>query len=98
MRAQTLREGRWIFITLGILLVAGWWVTPWLSLIFLLLIFYTVLFFRDPDRVASADPSAVVAAADGKVADVVEIEENEVLKTRTKRIGIFLSVFDVHTN
>ena len=40
----------------------------------------------------------MVAAADGAVADIVEIEETEVLKTRTRRVGIFLSVFDVHTN
>ena len=40
----------------------------------------------------------MVAAADGVVADIVEIEETEVVKTRMKRVGIFLSVFDVHTN
>ena len=45
-----------------------------------------------------ADSDAVVAAADGTVADIVEIEETEVLNARTRRVGIFLSVFDVHTN
>jgi len=39
-----------------------------------------------------------VAAADGTVIDIAEAEEPEVLKSRTKRIGIFLSIFDVHTN
>jgi phosphatidylserine decarboxylase len=39
-----------------------------------------------------------VAAADGTVADIIEIEETEVLKARKRRVGIFLSVFDVHTN
>jgi phosphatidylserine decarboxylase len=39
-----------------------------------------------------------VAAADGVVADIVEIDETEVLKTRCRRVGIFLSVFDVHVN
>jgi len=32
------------------------------------------------------------------VADIVEIEEPDIVKKRMKRIGIFLSVFDVHTN
>ena len=32
------------------------------------------------------------------MADIVEIEEEEVAKVRMKRVGIFLSVFDVHTN
>lgn len=98
MRVQTLSEGRWIFAALAFLMLASWFATPWLSLFFLLLIFYTLFFFRDPDRVPPADPNAVLAAADGTVADIVEVEEGEVLKTRTHRVGIFLSVFDVHTN
>jgi phosphatidylserine decarboxylase len=98
MRFQTLYEGRWIFAILAVLAIASWFVTPWLSLLFLLLIFYTLAFFRDPDRVVPADADAVVAAADGMVADIVEIDEPEVLKRRTCRVGIFLSVFDVHTN
>jgi phosphatidylserine decarboxylase len=98
MRFQTLFEGRWIFVILVLAAAAAWFVSPWLSLIFLLLIFYTLAFFRDPDRVAPVDPNAVVAAADGKVADITEIEETEILKMRTQRIGIFLSIFDVHTN
>jgi phosphatidylserine decarboxylase len=98
MRFQTLFEGRWIFVILVLAAAAAWFISPWLSLIFLILILYTLAFFRDPDRVAPADPNAVVAAADGKVADITEIEETEILKMRTQRIGIFLSIFDVHTN
>lgn len=59
---------------------------------------YVLWFFRDPARSSPADSNAVVAAADGTVADIVEIEEPEVLRMRQKRVGIFLSVFDVHTN
>jgi phosphatidylserine decarboxylase len=69
-----------------------------LSLIFLILILYTLAFFRDPDREVPADPGSVVAAADGAIADIVEVEEGDVLKTKTRRVGIFLSIFDVHTN
>jgi phosphatidylserine decarboxylase len=32
------------------------------------------------------------------VTDIVEIDEGEVLKSKTRRVGIFLSVFNVHTN
>jgi phosphatidylserine decarboxylase len=32
------------------------------------------------------------------VADIEELEESEVLKTKCRRVGIFLSVFDVHVN
>ena len=98
MRRQTLYEARWIFAILALLAVASWLISPWLSLVWVALIAYTFAFFRDPERVTPADPDAVVAAADGVVADIVEIEETEVVKARQKRVGIFLSVFDVHTN
>ncbi|MDQ2825133.1 MAG: phosphatidylserine decarboxylase [Verrucomicrobiota bacterium] len=98
MRSQTLSEARWIFTVLVLAAVAAWFLSGWLSLLFVLLIFYTVVFFRDPDRVAPSDADAVLAAADGTVADIVEIEETEILKTKTHRVGIFLSIFDVHTN
>src|SRR4029453_14995210 len=69
-----------------------------LTLIFFALFFFTVAFFRDPDRPVPADPNLIVAPADGRVSDIVELDEREVLKTKTRRVGIFLSIFDVHTN
>jgi phosphatidylserine decarboxylase len=98
MRLQTLSEARWIFAILVLLAVVGWLVSGWLSLFFLLLLLCTAAFFRDPNRQAAPDPNLIVAAADGTVADIAEVDENEVLKTKTRRVGIFLSIFDVHTN
>jgi phosphatidylserine decarboxylase len=98
MRAQTLFEARWIFLILALAGVAVWFVSVWLSLIFLALFLFTIAFFRDPDRRVPADPNLIVAPADGKVSDIVELNEQEVLETKTRRIGIFLSIFDVHTN
>ncbi len=98
MRWQTLYEGRWIFAILAGLALVASFLAWWLALIFIALIVYTFVFFRDPERISPGDPDSVVAAADGVVADIVEIEETEVLKSAMKRVGIFLSVFDVHTN
>jgi phosphatidylserine decarboxylase len=98
MRLQTIAEARGILTILLLLLIVSWFFSLWLSLIFLLLIFYTFFFFRDPDRQVPADPNAVVAAADGTVRDICEVEENDVLKAKMTRIGIFLSIFDVHSN
>jgi len=98
MRAQTFLEARWIFAVLLLLAIASWFLIPWLSLLFLLLIFSTLAFFRDPDRATPAEPNLVVAAADGTITDIVEVDEDEILKKRSRRIGIFLSIFDVHTN
>src|ERR1044071_2600604 len=98
MRSQTLAEARWILAILGVLLIASWFVSVRVSILFLLLILFTLAFFRDPERNVPGGATFVVAAADGKVTDIIEIEETQVLKTRTQRIGIFLSIFDVHTN
>jgi len=98
MRLQTLLEARWILAFLALLAVAAAFFSVWLSLFCLLLFFLTVAFFRDPERMVPPDPNSIVAAADGIVMDIVELDENEVIKTKTRRIGIFLSIFDVHTN
>jgi len=98
MRLQTLEEARWILAILFFLALASWFLNAWLSLLFFVLILYTLFFFRDPDRNIPADRNAVLAAADGTVTDISEVEESEVLKTRMRRVGIFLSIFDVHTN
>ena len=99
MRFQTLFEGRWIFavvFVLGALGLALRW--PWLVVISVLLVLFCLNFFRDPEREVPPGDDLVVAAADGVVADIAEIEEDEVLKTRCLRVGIFLNVFDVHVN
>jgi phosphatidylserine decarboxylase len=99
MRFQTLSEGRWIFAGITALGVLGWvlgW--AWLVVIATLLVIFCLNFFRDPERVVPLGDEVVVAAADGVVAEIIEIEEPEVLKTRCRRVGIFLSVVDVHVN
>src|SRR5207244_6486493 len=98
MRLQTLAEARWILAILFFLALVSWFFNAWLSLFFFALILYTLFFFRDPDRNIPADRNAVLAAADGTVTDISEVEESDVLKTKMRRVGIFLSIFDVHTN
>jgi phosphatidylserine decarboxylase len=98
MRVQTLFEARWIFAVLVFLTFVSSAIFPPLAFVFLILIVYTFFFFRDPDRAAPDDPSAIVAAADGTVIEIGEVNEPGVLKTKTRCVGIFLSIFDVHTN
>src|SRR5205823_2451460 len=98
MRLQTLLEARWILAVLVLLALALSFFSLWLTLLCLLLFVCTVAFFRDPERRVPPDPNLIVAAADGTVMDILELDENDVLKTKTRRVGIFLSIFDVHTN
>ena len=98
MRLQTLSEARWILTFLAVLAVISGLFSAWAFWFFVLLCLCTIAFFRDPERTVPADENLILAAADGTVMDIVEVNENEVLKTKTRRVGIFLSIFDVHTN
>lgn len=59
-------------------------------------------FFRDPDRERPAEPGVFTAPADGRVDDITRLTEGEACDllgaAPAIRIGIFLSVFDVHVN
>lgn len=59
---------------------------------------FAVSFFRDPERKLPADPEVLVSPADGTVADIVELPRTDLLAEPCVRIGIFLSVFNVHVN
>ena len=98
MRFQTLYEGRWIFGILFLLVPLCYWIKQPLAFLPLLLIFFCINFFRDPNRTAPIDPKSVLSAADGTVAAIEELDENEVTHTKMRRVAVFLSVFNVHTN
>lgn len=65
-----------------------------------LLLLFVVFFFRDPDRQPPRDASRLVLApADGKVVEVVEVDyEPLYLQGPARRVSIFLSPLDVHVN
>ncbi len=54
------------------------------------------LFFRDPARHFDGPADVLLAAADGKVLSVEEVEADFADGQRRQRIVTFLSVFDVH--
>lgn len=55
-------------------------------------------FFRDPERDVPTDPSAIVAAADGRVLSVERLPDERFGDGEFLRIAVFLSVLDVHVN
>jgi phosphatidylserine decarboxylase len=59
---------------------------------------FTLAFFRNPVRQPAGGPECLTAPADGVVSDITEVHEGEFLGAKAVRIGIFLSVFDVHVN
>jgi phosphatidylserine decarboxylase len=75
--------------------LAGWQLVAAASLLATVLV---VNFFRDPERVAPADPSAVVAPADGKVIFTGKVVEDRFIRRESLKISIFMNVFNVHVN
>lgn len=79
------------------MLQGGFWLRG-LSVVLWVLALMSAFFFRDPERQTPSGENKVVSPADGVVIAIEEIEEPEFFRERTKRISIFLSVFDVHVN
>lgn len=69
---------------------------PWVGTALAGLGAFCVAFFRNPTRHFAGDDRDVVAPADGRVLAVDELEDER--GGKGLRIGIFLSVFDVHVN
>ncbi len=57
-----------------------------------------VYFFRDPKRRVPTNPGLVVAPADGKIVEITRLDRDEFIGGPAVRIGIFLSIFNVHLN
>jgi phosphatidylserine decarboxylase len=58
--------------------------------------FQLVWFFRDPTRIAPADPDAMISPADGVVTHIDEVLAPGFPRDRAARISIYLSVWNVH--
>src|SRR5262245_41318928 len=73
---------------------------PWcyLALIPFIVLIWLVSFFRDPPRRVPDDERAIVAPADGTVVDITPLAEYDFIGKPSVRIGIFLSIFNVHIN
>ncbi len=76
------------------------WGTAWAWLIGSLGAFFIILlaFFRDPHREIPQGKGLLLAPADGKITDITELDTAEFIDGPALRIGIFLSVLDVHIN
>jgi len=71
------------------------WVAAFLCVVLTLWVAY---FFRDPDRRGDRGDRLVVSPADGRVVMVADVEEPAFFHGQTRRISIFMNVFDVHVN
>jgi phosphatidylserine decarboxylase len=84
--------------TLMLLAIAAALLSPFAALPPLLLALFVFLFFRDPARQVPDTTGAIVSPADGVVTDVEELSVVPFWDGPATKIGIYLSVFNVHLN
>lgn len=77
----------WVFLTVSAVEMALFALLAW-----------SLSFFRDPQREIPQDEKLLLAPADGTVRDIETVDETQFIGGPALRIGIFLSVFNVHIN
>lgn len=84
-----------LFFIIMIILVNGQIKFPifFISILFLLISFILLIFFRDPKRKIG---KGIVAVADGKVREIINEEDKDV--GRCTKISTFMNIHNVHVN
>lgn len=90
--------GAAVFAALAVLAVRAtgqplWWL---LLVPALVLVGFSLWFFRDPERVPPADPHALLSPADGVITHLDEVDAPDFAGNRATRISIYLSPYNVH--
>jgi len=84
-----------IFLLLFVILLFA---KPILCLLPLALGGFVLYFFRDPARHVNARGKDVLAPADGSIVEIEKVFDKTSLNAEVWKVGIFLSLFDVHIN
>ncbi|HVZ47730.1 MAG TPA: phosphatidylserine decarboxylase family protein [Gemmatimonadaceae bacterium] len=71
------------WITVGVVAMVALWV---------------VYFFRDPERFGARGDRLVISPADGRVIQIVDVQEPAFLRGPATRISVFMNIFSVHVN
>ncbi len=95
---EGLREIAWATLLLGALAGVGYWLFWPAAIPFVIVWLWVISFFRDPRRRRSYAPGDLCSPADGRITEITELDQHAVIGGPAVRIGMFLSLFDVHAN
>jgi len=87
-----------IAILLGTITLLQTWAIISIEALLTVILVWSLMFFRDPERRCPSDRNLLLAPADGQVTDIEKVEKNDFIGGAALRIGIFLSIFDTHIN
>ena len=85
----------WPLLALTVLLGYFCWYLAWIPAVLFCLV---VWFFRDPPRKVPQVAGIHVSPADGKICEITRLDHDEFIGGPAVRVGIFLSIFNVHLN
>ncbi len=85
-------------LILGACVAGAWWLYWPLGIPFVIVWIWVISFFRDPVRKRSFEAGELCSAADGVVTEITELDDHESIGGPATRIGVFLSIFNVHAN
>lgn len=92
----SLAAGLFCAALLALAWATRWWVLAAAAVPFVGWL-WVLSFFRDPGRRPPAG-EALLSPADGRVSDITPVDSESPLGCPGTRIGIFMSIFDVHVN
>jgi len=95
---EGIREIIWSTVLLGLSAFGAGWIWPPLAVPFGVAWVWVVCFFRDPRRERNYQAGELCSPADGTVTEVTELSSHPSIEGPAVRIGIFLSLFNVHIN
>jgi phosphatidylserine decarboxylase len=76
-----------------------WTILAGLILIGVIVVVWSVSFFRVPTkRKITHEENAVVSSADGEIVAIEEVEEKEYFHDKRIQVSVFMSAYDVHVN
>jgi len=87
-----------IVLPLGALSLLPWWGVLCAEGVLAAMLLWALMFFRDPQRYCPSDTNLLLAPADGRVTDIEQVPAGSFIESPALRIGIFLSIFNVHIN
>jgi len=88
-------------ISLALSIIGYWMGNRWSWVLYILAIvimLFVLNFFRDPERTTPVGNDFLIAPADGKIVQIVQLENATYVDGPATQVSIFLSAFDVHVN
>lgn len=87
-----------IMLVVAIFLHNVLWLLFSIEAVLFIILVWMLAFFRDPLRNTPDDKNILLAPADGTITDIEMVDEDTFIRGKAMRIGIFLSIFNVHIN